>query len=125
MAARRRKILVAEDSITSRTLLKSILQGAGFEVRTAVDGADALTTLKFEPVDLVISDVQMPRLDGFELTAKIRADRELSTVPVILITSLANREDKARGVDAGANAYIVKSSFDQSDLLEAIGRLLT
>lgn len=121
---RKRKILIAEDSITSRTLIKSILQGAGFDVRTAVDGADALTTLKFEPPDLLISDVQMPRMDGFELTAKVRADKELSTLPVILITSLASREDKARGVDAGANAYIVKSSFDQSDLLEAIGRLL-
>lgn len=121
---RKRKILIAEDSITSRTLLKSILQGAGFDVRTAVDGADALTTLRFEPADLLISDVQMPRMDGFELTAKVRADKDLSTLPVILITSLASREDKARGVDAGANAYIVKSSFDQSDLLEAIGRLL-
>lgn len=120
----KRTILVVEDSITSRTLLKSILQAAGFEVRTAVDGADGLTTLKFEPIDLVISDVQMPRMDGFELTAKIRADRALSTLPVILITSLASREDKTRGVDAGANAYIVKSSFDQSDLLATIGRLL-
>lgn len=120
----KRKILIAEDSITSRTLIKSILQGAGFDVRTAVDGADALTTLRFEPADLLISDVQMPRMDGFELTARVRADKALSTLPVILITSLASREDKARGVDAGANAYIVKSSFDQSDLLEAIGRLL-
>lgn len=122
---RRRTILVVEDSITSRSLLKGILQAAGFDVRTAVDGADALTTLKFEPVDLVISDVQMPRLNGFELTAKIRADKTLSTLPVILITSLASREDKERGVDAGANAYIVKSSFDQSDLLAAIGRLIS
>ena len=121
---RKRTILIAEDSITSRSLFKNILQTAGFEVRTAVDGADALTTLKYEPVDLVISDVQMPRVDGFELTAKIRADNALSTLPVILITSLASREDKAKGVDAGANAYIVKSSFDQSDLLEAIRRLL-
>lgn len=121
---RQRTVLVAEDSITSRSLLKNILQNAGFEVRTAVDGADALTTLKFERVDLLISDVQMPRLDGFELTSKIRSDPGLSTLPVILITSLASQEDKARGVDAGANAYIVKSSFDQSDLLEAIRRLL-
>lgn len=122
---RKRTILVVEDSITSRTLLKSILQAAGFEVRTAVDGADGWTTLKFEPIDLVISDVQMPRMDGFELTAKIRADKVLSTLPVILITSLASREDRTRGVDAGANAYIVKSSFDQSDLLAAIGRLVS
>lgn len=123
-ARRKRMVLVAEDSITSRSLLKGILQAAGYEVRTAVDGADALTILKFEHVDLVISDVQMPRLNGFELTARIRADASLSTIPVILITSLASREDKERGVDAGANAYIVKSSFDQSDLLDAIGRLI-
>lgn len=122
---RKRRVLIAEDSITSRSLLKNILQSAGFEVRTAVDGADALTTLKHEPVDLVVSDVQMPQMDGFELTSKIRADPALSTLPVILITSLAGREDRARGVDAGANAYLVKSSFDQSDLLEAIGRLLS
>jgi two-component system, chemotaxis family, sensor kinase CheA len=121
---RKRTVLVVEDSITSRSLLKSILQAAGYEVRTAVDGADAMTVLKFEPIDLVISDVQMPRMDGFELTAKIRADKELSTLPVVLITSLASREDRERGGDAGANAYIVKSSFDQSDLLEAMGRLI-
>src|SRR5690606_18227579 len=106
-------------------LLKNILQTAGFDVHTAVDGVDALTVLKFEQVDLVISDVQMPRLDGFELTAKIRADKTLSTLPVILITSLATNEDKERGVNAGANAYIVKSSFDQSDLLSVIRRFLS
>jgi two-component system, chemotaxis family, sensor kinase CheA len=121
---RKRTILVVEDSITSRLLLKNILQTAGFEVRTAVDGMEALTTLRFEQVDLVISDVQMPRLDGFELTAKIRADKSLAALPVILITSLASREDKARGGEAGANAYIVKTSFDQGDLLDAIRRFL-
>lgn len=123
-ARRKRRVLVTEDSITSRSLFKSILQGAGYDVKTAVDGIEALTALKFEPVDLVISDVQMPRMDGFELTQKIRSDPKLSTLPVILITSLASREDKERGVDAGANAYVVKSSFDQSDLLRTIERLL-
>jgi two-component system, chemotaxis family, sensor kinase CheA len=122
--SRHRTILVAEDSITSRSLLKNILQTAGYEVRTAVDGADALATLKFEAVDLVISDVQMPQVDGFELTSKIRADSALSTLPVILVTSLANREDRTRGMEAGANAYIIKGSFDQSDLLAAVRRLL-
>ena len=124
VVSRRRRILVVEDSITSRTLLKSILQGAGFEVRTAVDGIEALTALKYEPSDLVISDVQMPRLDGFELTRRLRSDPNLSTLPVILVTSLASREDKERGVDVGANAYVVKSSFDQSDLLQTVRRLL-
>jgi two-component system, chemotaxis family, sensor kinase CheA len=121
---RQRRILVAEDSITSRSLFKNILQGAGYEVRTAVDGVEAMTALQFETFDLVISDVQMPRLDGFELTRRIRADQKLATLPVILITSLASREDKEQGVDAGANAYVVKSSFDQSDLLQTLRRLI-
>ena len=121
---RQRTILVVEDSITSRSLLKGILQAAGYQVRTAVDGVDAITVLKFEAIDLVISDVQMPRMNGFELTEKIRRDQALSTLPVILITSLASREDREHGVDVGANAYIVKGNFDQSDLLESIRRLL-
>jgi two-component system chemotaxis sensor kinase CheA len=122
---RKRRILVVEDSITSRSLFRSILQGAGYEVRTAVDGVEGLSLLKVEPFDLVMSDVQMPRMDGISLTQKIRAEPTLSTLPVILITSLASREDKERGVDAGANAYVVKSSFDQSDLLHTLGRLLS
>lgn len=117
-------VLVAEDSITARTLLKSILQSAGYKVRTAVDGADALAVLKTEEFDLVVSDVEMPRMSGFELTARIRADPGLSELPVVLVTALASREDRERGIDAGANAYIVKSSFDQSNLLDAVRRLI-
>ncbi len=123
-APSRRTVLVVEDSITSRSLLKGILQTAGYQVRTAVDGMDALTVLKFEAVDLVITDVQMPRLDGFELTDRLRRDPAFSGLPVVLITSLASREDRERGVAVGANAYIVKSSFDQSDLLATLQRLL-
>ena len=119
-----RSILVVEDSITSRTLLKNILESAGYEVRTTVDGVDAMTTLKTENFDLVVSDVEMPRMDGFELTANIRNDEKLSDMPLILVTSLESREHRERGVDVGANAYIVKSSFDQSNLLETIDRLI-
>ncbi len=125
-AAERRQpvILVADDSITTRTMEKNLLEAAGYQVRVAVDGVEAWTLLKSETVDLVVSDVDMPRMDGLELTAKIRADRDVAKLPVILVTALETREDKHRGLEVGANAYIVKSSFEQSNLLEFIRRLL-
>jgi two-component system chemotaxis sensor kinase CheA len=119
-----RSILVVEDSITARMLLKNIFESAGYRVKTAVDGLEGLTTLRSEGFDLVVSDVEMPRMNGFELTAKIRADKKLAEVPVVLVTALATPEDRAKGIDVGANAYVVKSSFDQSDLLQIVGRLL-
>ncbi|MGA8754517.1 hybrid sensor histidine kinase/response regulator [Candidatus Deferrimicrobium sp.] len=121
--AERKSILVVEDSITSRTLLKNILEAAGYRVTTAVDGVEGMTKLKTDIVDLVVSDVEMPRMNGFILTAKIREDRKLSELPVVLVTALESREDRERGIDAGANAYIVKSNFDQSNLLGVIRRL--
>ena len=117
-------ILVVEDSITSRTLLKNILETAGYQVKTAVDGVEGLTELRSGGFDLVVSDVQMPRMDGFELAEGIRADEKLAELPVVLVTSLESREDRERGIDAGADAYIVKSSFDQSNLLETVRRLI-
>lgn len=123
-AARKKSVLVVEDSITARALLKNILEASGYLVKTAVDGVDALTTLKTEPFDLVVSDVEMPRMDGFDLTVKIRADKKLAELPVVLVTALDSRENRERGIDAGANAYIVKSSFDQTNLLEVIRRLV-
>lgn len=120
----RRSILVVEDSITSRSLLKNILESAGYMVTTSVDGIDAYTTLKTGAFDLIVSDVEMPRMDGFELTSKVRADKQLAELPIVLVTALGSREHRERGVDVGANAYIVKSSFDQSNLLEVIGRLI-
>ncbi|MFZ3385161.1 MAG: response regulator, partial [Candidatus Methanoperedens sp.] len=121
---KRNSVLVAEDSITSRTLLKNILETAGYDVKTAVDGVDAFTLLKNQEFDLVVSDVDMPGMNGFELTAKIRADKKRSQLPVVLVTALESREHKERGIAVGANAYIVKSSFDQSNLLEVIQRLI-
>ena len=117
-------VLVAEDSITSRMLLKGILESAGYKVKTAVDGMEAFTLLRAERFDLLVSDVEMPRLNGFDLTARIRADKKLAELPVVLVTALETREDRERGIDAGANAYIVKSSLDQSNLIEAIRRLI-
>lgn len=120
----KRFILVVEDSITSRALLKNILESSGYDVTTAVDGIDAYTTLKTGAFDLVVSDVEMPRMDGFDLTAKIRADKQLSALPVVLVTALGLREHRERGIDVGANAYIVKSNFDQGNLLEVIRQLI-
>lgn len=121
--AKKRTVLVAEDSITSRMLLKNILETAGYEVRVAVDGVDAWTLAKTERFDIIVSDVEMPRMSGFELAARVRADRELSEVPVVLVTALETREDRERGIEAGANAYMIKSSFNQNNLLEIIRRL--
>jgi two-component system chemotaxis sensor kinase CheA len=122
---RKRAVLVVEDSITSRSLLKNILESAGYSVATAVDGIDAYTALKTATFDLVVSDVEMPRMDGFGLTAKIRADKHLSELPVVLVTALEQREHRERGIEVGASAYIVKSSFDQSNLLEVVRRLIS
>ena len=119
-----KSVLVAEDSITSRTLLKNILEFAGYKVKTAIDGAEALAVLGIEAFDLVVSDVEMPRMSGFDLTARIRSDKRLAQLPVVLVTGLDSREDRERGVDVGANAYIVKSSFDQGNLLEVVRRLI-
>jgi two-component system chemotaxis sensor kinase CheA len=124
VAAQQKAILVAEDSITSRMLIRGILESAGYRVKTAVDGMDALTALRTDRFDLVVSDVEMPRLNGFDLTARIRADKKLAELPVVLVTALETREDRERGVDVGANAYIIKSSFDQSNLLEAVRRFI-
>jgi len=118
------RILVTEDSITSRTLIKDILETAGYQVETAVDGIDGYTKALVGEFDLIVSDVDMPRMNGFELTTKIRNDKKLSELPVVLVTALESREDREHGIDVGANAYIVKSSFDQSNLLDVVRKLI-
>ncbi|MBD1815447.1 hybrid sensor histidine kinase/response regulator [Microcoleus vaginatus DQ-U2] len=123
-ATRKQVILLAEDSIATRTQEKRILEGAGYEVVTAVDGLDAFHKLKTRHFDAVISDVQMPNLDGLALTVKIREQKEYSELPIILVTSLASDEDRKRGADAGANAYIPKGTFNQDVLIETLNRLV-
>jgi two-component system chemotaxis sensor kinase CheA len=117
-------VLVVDDSAVTRTLEKSILEAAGYQVRVAPDGAAALDLLGREPCDLVVTDIEMPRLDGFSLTARIRADERLRGLPVVLVTSLDSEDDRRRGVEVGADAYIVKGAFDQDRLLETIRRLI-
>ncbi len=120
----RKSILVVEDSITSRTLLKNVLNAAGYDVRTAVDGKEAWDMLSKQASHIVVSDVEMPGMNGFELTEKIRSEERFAHLPVVLVTSLESTEDREHGVEAGADAYIVKSGFDQGVLLEVIRRLL-
>ncbi len=122
--SRRHRVLVVDDSLVTRTLARGTLAGAGFEVVVSVDGEDAWTKLRRERFDAVVSDVQMPRLDGFGLTERIRRDARLRGLPVVLVTSLAEPRHAERGVAVGADAYIVKGEFEQKRLLEAIRRLL-
>jgi two-component system chemotaxis sensor kinase CheA len=121
---KRQRLLVADDSFATRELIRSILSAAGFDVTTAVDGADALDKLRSAPYDLIVSDVEMPRLDGFQLTMRVRSEFERTDLPVILVTSLASETHRRRGLEAGAQAYIVKSQFNQSNLIDTIRQLL-
>jgi two-component system chemotaxis sensor kinase CheA len=121
---RRRRILVADDSITTRTLEQSVLEAAGYQVITAVNGEDAWQTLEREAVDAVVADVEMPRMDGFALCRRVRASERLRELPIVLVTGLDSPADRARGLDAGADAYIVKSGFDQATLLETVNQLI-
>jgi two-component system chemotaxis sensor kinase CheA len=117
-------ILVVEDSITTRTLEKNILEAAGYRVRVAADGAEAWGLLQANGYGLVVSDIEMPEVNGFELIAKIRSDPRHRDLPVVLVSSRESREDRERGIQAGADAYIVKGAFDQDQLLETIRRLI-
>jgi two-component system chemotaxis sensor kinase CheA len=118
------RVLVVEDSVTSRALLQTILERAGYLVQTAVDGMEALAMLKEHEFDMVVSDVDMPRMNGFTLTEKIRADARISMLPVVLVTSLDAPDDQKHGLNVGADAYIMKTSFEKSRLLEVIHHLL-
>lgn len=105
-------------------MLQTILESAGYEVQTAADGAAAYATLRSETFDLLVSDVEMPRMDGFELTKRVRAEPRLAGLPVVLVTAREAKDDRERGVDAGANGYIVKSNFAESNLLEVIAGIV-
>jgi two-component system chemotaxis sensor kinase CheA len=119
------RILICEDSFTTRELERSIFEAAGYDVETATDGAMGLARLRegLDP-DAVVTDVQMPNMTGFELTRAIKADNDLKSIPVIIVTSLERDEEKAEGIEAGADAYITKSVFNQDTLLGTVERLI-
>ena len=118
------KLLVVDDSITTRTLEKNILENAGYRVWVAADGVEAWALVQRERLDAVVADVDMPKMDGIQLTQKIKGHQRWSELPVILVTSLNSPQDKIRGLEAGADAYLVKSGFDQTLLLETIERFI-
>ena len=119
-----RRILIVDDSFTTRTLEKSLLEAHGYEVLIAVDGREAVGRLQTDEVDLVISDVEMPHLDGFGLLEAIRENPRTAALPVIMVTSMDRPEDHQRGLDMGASAYISKKQFDQQGLLETVEQLI-
>jgi chemotaxis protein histidine kinase CheA len=124
VAERGAAILVVDDSVNTREIEKSILEAYGYEVDMAEDGQEALEKTSGRRFDLVITDVEMPRLDGFSLTERLRADQNYRNVPIIIVTSREKEEDKKRGILVGADAYIVKQAFDQSNLLDTVRSLI-
>ena len=123
-APTKRRILVVDDSITTRTLEQSILEAAGYDVLATVDGADGWRVLQEKGCDLVVADIEMPRMDGFALCEAIRSSSRFKRLPVVLVTALETAEHRTRGLEVGADAYIGKSSFDQQNLLDTIRQLL-
>ncbi|MDB6137160.1 MAG: putative gliding motility regulatory protein [Verrucomicrobiaceae bacterium] len=123
-ASRQPTVLVVDDSFTARTLQKSILETAGYRVRVAVDGMAALDILRSQAVDVVVSDIQMPRMSGFDLLAAMKGEAGLTEIPLVLVTSLSSKEDQERGMSLGAEAYIVKERFDHQELLAVVRQLI-
>lgn len=118
------RLLVVDDSVTSRTLQKNIFVAAGYEVVTATNGQEGWDLLQHEAIDLVLADVEMPVMTGIELTRRIRASQRFKELPVVIITSLGSEADIQAGADAGADEYVVKGRFNQRELLEAVARLV-
>lgn len=117
-------ILIAEDSLLTAELEKNILENNGYEVDLAVDGVDAMDKLYMRKYDLLVTDIDMPRMNGFELTAKVRAGKKYKDIPIVMVTAREKVEDKRRGMEVGADAYILKKEFDQGNLLNTTKRLI-
>ncbi|WP_371374138.1 response regulator [Sporomusa aerivorans] len=120
----RKTILVVDDSANTRDIVKSILESYGYQVELAEDGMAALEKTGRKVYDAVITDVEMPNLDGFSLTAHLRQDERYRQIPVIIVTSREKAEDKRRGIQVGASAYIVKGAFDQNNLIETVQNVI-
>ena len=124
VTARVSRVLVVDDSLVAGELQKNILLAAGYESEIASDGVEALEALRHKEWDLVVADVDMPRMTGFELTERIRADEAFRDIPVIIVTSRDTVDDRRRGFEVGADAYVLKREFDQTQLLDTVRRLI-
>ncbi|MGQ9509031.1 MAG: response regulator [Thermodesulfobacteriota bacterium] len=123
-AKKKARILVVEDAFSTRELERSILENQGYLVDTAVDGLDALDRLSRQSYDLILTDLEMPRMDGFELCRTLRKTESYRHIPIVIVTAFQKEEDRRRGLEVGASAYLVKGTFDQVHLLETIDRLI-
>ena len=117
-------IMVIDDSPTIRTSVQSVIGDMGYPIEQAENGVDALNILGQQNFDLVVTDILMPKMDGFTLTKEIRSSERSRNIPVVIVTSMESETDKMRGLEVGANAYLIKSSFDQKHLIETIETLL-
>lgn len=120
----RQRILVVDDSLNTREIERDVLEAWGYQVTLAENGQDGLEKALAEDFDAVLTDVEMPVMDGFTLTAKLRQDERYQHKPIIIITSREKDSDRRRGIQVGADAYIVKGSFDQSSLVDTLRVLL-
>lgn len=121
--ARPFEILVVDDSRGTREIERDVLEAHGYRITLAEDGVDAFAKAMDRPFDAVITDVEMPRMDGFELTGLLRSKERYRDIPIVVITSRSREEDRRRGIEAGADAYIIKSDFRQESLLETLRNL--
>jgi two-component system sensor histidine kinase and response regulator WspE len=121
---RRKRVLVIDDSLTVRELERKLLSGRGYDVAVAVDGMDGWNVLRAEAFDLVITDVDMPRMDGIELVSRIRGDARLTRLPVMIVSYKDREQDRERGLQAGADYYLAKGSFHDTALLDAVRDLI-
>ena len=122
--APRKRILVVDDSLTVRELQRKLLRGRGYDVAVAVDGMDGWNALRSEDFDLLITDIDMPRMDGIELVSLLRRDNRLQSLPVMVVSYKDREEDRRRGLDAGADYYLAKASFHDDALLDAVVELI-
>jgi chemotaxis protein histidine kinase CheA/CheY-like chemotaxis protein len=120
----KRSVLIVEDSMTTRTLLRNIMISAGYEVETSVDGADAWAKIQQRQYDCIVSDIEMPNMNGWDLCSRVKNSPALSDVPFVLITSLSKDEERQRGLELGADAYLVKGLFNEQELLDTVERLV-
>lgn len=121
---RKYSILVVDDAVTTRELERQILEAGGYDAEVASNGLDALDKIKTGKYDLIISDIQMPEMDGLQLVRELRQSKQYGELPVVLVTGLGSEEDVRKGMEAGATAYFIKSDFDQVKLIETVRRLM-
>jgi two-component system chemotaxis sensor kinase CheA len=121
---KRLRILLVEDSPIARSTETALVRALGHQVDEAVDGEDGLEKMSMQTYDLVLTDIQMPRMNGIEFTKRLKSDPATASIPIVVLSSLASPEDKRRGLDAGADAYMIKGELSVESLAQVFGRLV-